>query len=120
VLKRNRKRPSGRKQERKRDKRRGFTIEDLKENTLETPETTTEAVEPSQFPNPARDKMLLFSFMQYAIGIQNRDIHVGPTHSPDLPIQREVLLPDKHPQEPESAIGAACLGPHTALLVQNP
>jgi len=120
VVKRNRKRLRGRKQERKRTKCRGFTIVDLEDNTPETPETTTEAVEPSQFPNPARDKMLLFSFMKYAIGTQNRDIRVGPTHSPDLPVNHEVLLPEKHPQEPALAIGAACFGPHTALLIQDP
>jgi len=120
VIKRNRKRPGGRKQDRRRNKRRGSTVVDLKEITPEIPEMTNEAVEPSQFPNPARNRMLLFSFMKYAIGIQNRDNHMGPTHSPDLPIQHIVILPEKHPQKPESEIGAACFGPHTALLLQDP
>ena len=76
VIKRNRKRPGGRKQDRRRNKRRGSTVVDLKEITPEIPEMTNEAVEPSQFPNPARNRMLLFSFMKYAIGIQNRDNHM--------------------------------------------
>ena len=109
AAKRNRKRPRGRKQERKRAKRRELTIVDLEENTPETLETTTEAAEPSQFPNPTRDKMLLFSFIKYAIGIQNRDIRVGPTHSPDLPIHHVAPLPEKHPQEPALATGAVAL-----------
>jgi len=109
AVQRNRKRPRGRKQERKRAKRRELTIVDPEENTPETPETTTEAAEPSQFPNPARDKMLLFSFMKYAIGSRNRDIRVGPTHSPDLPIHHVAPLPEKHPQEPALATGAVAL-----------
>jgi len=120
LIKRKRKRPRGRKQERRRDKRHGSTVVDPKEITLEIPETTNEAAEPSQFPNPARDKMLLFSFMKYAIRIQNRDNHIGPTHSPDLPIQHKVRLLGKHPLKPVSEIGAACFRPHTALLLQDP
>jgi len=92
----------------------------LKELTPEISETTNEADEPSQFLNPARDRILLFSFMKYAIGIQNRDNHMGLTHSPDLPIQHKAMLPEEHPLEPESEIGAACFEPHTALLLQDP
>ena len=58
--------------------------------------------------------------MKYAIGIQNRDNHMGPTHSPDLPIQHIVILPEKHPLEPEAEMGADCFEPHTALLLQDP
>jgi len=120
VTNRNRKRPGGRKQDRRRDRRRGSTVEVPKELTPEIPETTNEADDPSQFLNPARDRMLLFSFMKYAIGIQNRDNHMGPTHSPDLPIQHKAMLPEEHPLEPETEIGAACFEPHTALLLQDP
>jgi len=64
--------------------------------------------------------MLLFSFMKYAIGIQNRENHTGPIHSPELPTQHKATLPEEQPLEPESEIGAACIEPHTALLLQDP
>ena len=90
LTNRNRKHPGGRKKDRQRDRRRGSPVAVLKESTPESPERTNEGADPFQPLNPARDRMLLFSFMKYAIGIQNRETHTGP-------------IPTAQPRTPNSA-----------------
>jgi len=116
LTSRERKRPGGRKKDRRRDRRHGSPVEAPKEFNPEIPEKTNEGDDPTQPLNPARDRMLLFPFIKYAVGIQNREIHTGPIHSSELPAQHIATLPE----EPGTEIGAACFEPHTALLLQDP
>ena len=94
LTSRDRKRPPGRKKDRRRDRRRGSPAEVLKEPNPEITEKTNEGDDPIQTLNPARDRMLLFSFIQYAIGIQNRETHTGPIYSSELPTQHTATLPE--------------------------
>jgi len=72
--------------------------------------------------------MLLFSFIKYAVGIINKEIHRGLIHKTNLfgdassepPTQHMATLPREHPVEPATGIGAACFEPNTALLLQDP
>jgi len=120
LTNRDRKRPGGRKKDRRRDRRRGSPVEVLKELNPEIPEKTNEGDDPTQTLNPARDRMLLFSFIKYAIGIQNRETHTGTIYSSELPTQHIATLPEEHPVELGTEIGAACFESHTALLLQDP
>ena len=128
LTSRERKRPGGRKKDRRRDRRRGFPAEVLKELNSETAERTNKVDDPIQTLNPARDRMLLFSFIKYAVGIKNRETHTGVIHktnhfgdaSSESPTQYKATLPREHPVEPATGIGAACFEPNTALLLQDP
>jgi len=115
LTSRERKRLGGRKKDRRRNRRRGSPVEILKEFNPAIPDKTNEGDDPTQPLNPARDRMLLFSFIKYAIGIQNKETHMGPFHSSKLPNHIGML-----PEELGMEIGAACFEPHTALLLQDP
>ena len=72
--------------------------------------------------------MLLFSFIKYAVGIKNRETHLGLIHktnhigdaSSGPPTHHMAMLPREHPVEPKTERGAACFEPNTALLLQDP
>jgi len=87
-----RKRPGGRKKDRRRDRGRRSNVEVPKGFNSETPEKTHKGDELTQPLNPTRNR------------------------SSELPIQLKASLPE----EPGTEIGAACFGPHTALLLQDP
>jgi len=72
--------------------------------------------------------MLLFSFIKYAVGFQNKGTTTEPIHKtnhfeearPEPPAQRMAMLPRELPEELGTEIGAACFEPNTSLLLQNP
>jgi len=128
LTSRERKRPGWRKKDRRRDRRRGTPAEGPKALNPETAERTNEEDDPIQTLNLDRDRMLLFSFIQYAVGIKNRETYTGLIHntnhigdaSSEPPTQHMATFPREHPVEPETEIGAACFEPSTALLLQDP
>jgi len=92
LTSRERKRPGGRKKDRRRDRRRGPPAEVLKESNPAIPDKTNKGDDPTQPLNPARDR------------------------SSKLTTQLKASLPEDLGTE----IGAACFEPHTALLLQDP
>jgi len=119
-----RKRPGGRKKDRRRDQRRGSPAEVLKVLHPEIAERTNEVDDPIQTLNSARDRMLLSLFMKYAVGIKHRETHTGLIHktnhfgdaSSKPPTQHMAMLPREHPVD----LGASCFEPNTGLLLQDP
>ena len=87
-----RKRPRGRKRDRRRERGCRSNVDVPKGLNPETSEKINMEDEPSQPLNPVRNR------------------------SPELPTQQK----GSSPEEPGTESGAACFGPRTALLVQNP
>jgi len=81
LTSRERKRPGRRKKDRRRDRRRGTPADGPKALNPETAERTNEEDDPIQTLNLDRDRMLLFSFIQYAVGIKNRETYTGLIHN---------------------------------------
>jgi len=92
LTSRERKRPRGRKRDRRQEHGWTSNVVTPKEPNPETPEKTKVGEEPSQPLNPACYR------------------------SPNLPTQQI----DPSPEEPGTETGPACFGPQTLLLVQNP
>jgi len=123
-----RKRPGGRNKDRRRNRNCGSPAEVPKEFNPETVEQTKKGDEPIQTLNPTRDRMLLFLFIKYAVGLQNKGSYTEPIHKtnhfgearPEPPTQRRAKSPREHPVEQETDIGAACFEPNTSLLLQDP
>jgi len=122
------KRPGGRKKDRRRNRRRGSPAEVIKELNPEIAERTNELDDPIQILNPARDRMLLFSFIKHAVGMKNIETHTEPIHktnhlgdaSSEPPTQHMAMLPREHPVDLATETGAPCFEPNTALLLQDP
>jgi len=92
LTSRERKRPGSRERDRRRVQGRTSNVVAPKEPNLETSKKIIGGEEPSQPLNPACYR------------------------KPDLPTQQI----DPSPAEPDTETGAACFGPQTLLLVQNP
>jgi len=123
LTSRERKGPGGRNNGKRRDRSRGIPVEGPKELNPETAERTNEEYDPIQTLNADHDKMILFSFIKYAVGKNNRETQTGPIHntshigdaSSEPPTQHKATTSKEHPVEPETEIGAACFEPSTAL-----
>jgi len=103
LTRRERKRPGGRKKDRRRDQRLGTPTEGPKELNPETAERTNEEDDPIQTLNVDRDKIILFSFIKYAVGKKNRETQTGLISS-EPPTQHMATIPNEHPVEPDTDI----------------
>ena len=79
LTSRERKRPGGRNKGRRRDRSRGIPAEGPKELNPETAERTNKEDDPIQTLNVDRDKMILFSFIKYAVGKKTERPRLDPS-----------------------------------------